>query len=37
MTSGMWRVTEGYVGCLRGSEVAGARGRERAPDEWWGV
>ena len=23
MTSGTWRATEGYVGCLKGSEVAG--------------
>lgn len=22
MTSGTWRVTEGYVGCLKGSKVA---------------
>ena len=22
MMSGMWRATEGYVGCLRGSKVA---------------
>ena len=42
MTSGMWRATEGYVGCLRkadmfrrvGAGVGNKRKRVGQPDSW---